>query len=58
MSRKVEYKYITSRNIVFNHGFESKRGKQEGKQFRHSMIRLYVHIYSRIKKKLADQAME
>jgi hypothetical protein len=26
MRRKVEYKYVTSRNIVFNHAFESKGG--------------------------------
>jgi hypothetical protein len=54
----VEYKYVTSRNIVFNHAFKSKGEKYERKQFSHSIIRLYVHIDSRIKRKYTDQATE
>ena len=39
MSQQVEYKYVTSRNIVVNHAFETKGGGEwEPKQLGQSII--------------------
>jgi hypothetical protein len=56
----VEYKYVTSRNIVFNHAFESKGGGGIGMgtvQPLHYQV-MCPYIYSRIKRKYAYQATE
>jgi hypothetical protein len=53
----VEYKYVTCRNLVFNHALDSNwGGNWERKQLGLTVIMIYVLIYSRIKRKYADQA--
>jgi hypothetical protein len=57
MSQEVEYKYVTCRNLVFNHALDSNwGGNWERKQLGLTVIMIYVLIYSRIKRKYADQA--
>jgi hypothetical protein len=57
MSHEVEYKYVTSRNLVFNHASGSNwGGKWEQKELGLSISVIYVLLYSRIKRKYANQA--
>jgi hypothetical protein len=56
MNQEVEYKYVMSRNLVFNHALGSKGGGWERKQFGLCISMIYVLIYSRIKRKYANQA--
>jgi hypothetical protein len=53
----VEYKYVTSRNLVFNHALGSDWGGEwERKQLGLSISMIHVLIYSRIKRKYANPA--
>jgi hypothetical protein len=42
----VEYKYATSRNIVFNHGFESKGGGDRNGNSSATQLSVYMSIYT------------
>jgi hypothetical protein len=50
----VEDKYVTCKNLAFNHALDSKGGEEwEQKQLGLTIVMMYVQIYSRIERKYA-----